>query len=64
MFAQVEQPGIGRYLMPGLPVEFGAFEREMPRRAPELGEHTDEILAEIGYSPAEIAALRETGAAR
>jgi crotonobetainyl-CoA:carnitine CoA-transferase CaiB-like acyl-CoA transferase len=29
------------------------------RRAPTVGEHTDEVLAEIGYSTAEIAALRE-----
>ncbi len=28
-----------------------------------LGEHTDEILAGLGYSPPQIAALRETGAA-
>jgi crotonobetainyl-CoA:carnitine CoA-transferase CaiB-like acyl-CoA transferase len=28
-------------------------------RAPQLGEHTDAILGEIGYSAAEIAALRE-----
>ena len=28
-------------------------------RAPQLGEHTDVILGEIGYSAAEIAALRE-----
>lgn len=62
MFAQVEQPGIGRYLMPGLPVEFGAFGREAPRRAPELGEHTDEILAEIvGLSGAEIGRLHDAG---
>ena len=30
-------------------------------RAPQLGEHTDAILAEIGYSDVEIAALREDG---
>lgn len=31
--------------------------------APGLGEHTDEILKEAGYDPAEIASLREVGAA-
>ena len=30
-------------------------------RAPLLGEHTEAILAEIGYSPAEVARLREAG---
>jgi crotonobetainyl-CoA:carnitine CoA-transferase CaiB-like acyl-CoA transferase len=29
---------------------------------PAVGQHTDEVLDELGYSPAEIAALRETGA--
>lgn len=62
MFTQVEQPGIGRYLMPGLPIDFGALEREEPRRAPELGEHTDEILAEIvGLGGAEIGRLHDAG---
>lgn len=31
------------------------------RRAPRLGEHTDEVLAELGYGPAEIAAMRADG---
>jgi crotonobetainyl-CoA:carnitine CoA-transferase CaiB-like acyl-CoA transferase len=30
--------------------------------APALGEHTVEALAEVGYTPAEIAALHERGA--
>jgi len=28
------------------------------RRAPTLGEHTDQIMKELGYSDADIAALR------
>ncbi len=60
LFDRVEQPGIGNYLVPGSPLEFGAFERLSPRRASILGEHTDEILADIlGLSDAEISRLYE-----
>jgi len=34
------------------------------RHAPLIGEHGDEVLLEAGYSPAEVAALREAGALR
>ncbi|HEY0636448.1 MAG TPA: CaiB/BaiF CoA-transferase family protein [Pseudonocardiaceae bacterium] len=33
-----------------------------PSPVPALGEHTDEVLARLGYSPAEVAALRSTAA--
>lgn len=59
MFSMLEQPGIGSYLTPGLPIEFGALGRERPRRASILGEHTDEILAETGFSEGEIAKLHD-----
>ena len=60
MFSRVEQPGIGSYLVPGSPFEFGEFERVTPERAPVLGEHTDEILADIlGLGDAEISQLHE-----
>ncbi|MCG6860429.1 MAG: CoA transferase [Chromatiaceae bacterium] len=62
MFSELEQPGIGSYLVPGSPIDFGAFDREPPRRAPILGEHTDEILSQdLGLSDSEIGRLRQAG---
>lgn len=61
MFSMLEQPGIGEYLTPGNPTAFSRIERAPPARAPVLGENTDEILSEIGYSNGEIAALHDDG---
>ncbi|MDQ3631309.1 MAG: 2-methylfumaryl-CoA isomerase, partial [Actinomycetota bacterium] len=58
MFADVEQPGIGTYLMGSSPLCFDECDRLPPRRAPALGEHTDEILADVlGLTDAEIGRL-------
>ena len=60
MFSMLEQPGIGRYLVPGSPLDFSSVPRETPGRAPALGEHTDEVLAEVlGLSDGAIGKLRE-----
>jgi 2-methylfumaryl-CoA isomerase len=59
MFGMIGQPGIGTFLAPGTPLSFSAFEREAPSPAARLGEHTDEILHEIGCSDAEIGALHD-----
>jgi 2-methylfumaryl-CoA isomerase len=65
MFEEVEQPGIGRYLMPGSPLWFEGIERLPVRRAPVLGEHTEEILAEVlGLGAAEIGRLHDEGTVR
>lgn len=62
MFAEVEHPGVGRYLMPGSALEFGKAERVPVRRAPILGEHTEEILADVlGLAGAEIGRLYDAG---
>lgn len=60
MFAELEQPGVGSYLVPGSPLDFSAFPRQVPRPAPLLGEHTDQILSqELGLSDTEIGRLRD-----
>jgi 2-methylfumaryl-CoA isomerase len=64
LFAEVEQPGIGRYPMPGLPLDFGAAPRQPTLPAPRLGEHTDVVLAQVlGLSDGEIARLHGAGIA-
>ncbi len=62
MFAMVDQPGIGSYLMPGSPLDFAAVARTPVRRAPRLGEHTEEILHDIlGLSDTEVGQLYDDG---
>jgi 2-methylfumaryl-CoA isomerase len=62
MFAEVDQPGIGTYLMPGSPLEFSAVQRVPPGPAPRLGQHTDEVLAGVlGLSGTEIGRLHAEG---
>jgi 2-methylfumaryl-CoA isomerase len=62
MFSMVEQPEIGTYLMPGSPLAFGAVERTPVRRAPKLGEHTDEILLDVlGLGEVEVGRLHDQG---
>ncbi len=48
----------GKYLTVGNPIKMSDSPTEVTR-SPLLGEHTDEVLAELGYSPERIAALRE-----
>jgi 2-methylfumaryl-CoA isomerase len=65
MWELVEHPGVGTYLMPGTPLDFSAFERVPVRRAPLLGEHTDEVLAELlGLTDSEIGRLEQDGVVR
>jgi 2-methylfumaryl-CoA isomerase len=62
MFEAVDHPGVGTYLMPGSPLDFAGLERLPVRRAPQLGEHTEEILADVlGLSPQEIGRLDDSG---
>ena len=62
LFEDVDQPGIGRFMMPGSPLEFRRHARESVRPAPTLGQHTDEILTGVlGLTSARIGELRDAG---
>lgn len=58
----VEQPDIGTYPVAGQAMHFSAVERAPARCAPRLGEHTDEILADLlGLDSSEIGRLHDAG---
>jgi 2-methylfumaryl-CoA isomerase len=62
MFSTLDQPGIGAYLVPASPLDFTRLGRLPARRAPLLGEHTEEILGDVlGLGEAEIGRLFDAG---
>jgi formyl-CoA transferase len=54
---EVDHPKRGKYLTVGNPIKMSDSSTEVTR-SPLLGEHTDEVLAELGYPAAEVASLR------
>ena len=51
----------GETIMPAPAPRFSRTPSALNRDRAETGAHTDEVLAEIGYSPGEIAGLRASG---
>jgi formyl-CoA transferase len=63
MLAEIEMPGAGRPLtVANTPLRMSETPGGVHRRAPLAGEHTDAVLADFGFTPEEIAALRRSGA--
>ena len=54
---EVDHPRRGKYLTVGNPIKMSDSPTQVTR-SPLLGEHTDEVLAELGYAAADVAALR------
>jgi crotonobetainyl-CoA:carnitine CoA-transferase CaiB-like acyl-CoA transferase len=59
MVETVTHPTIGELKMLGIPFKFSDTPAAVGRAPPTLGQHTDEILAELGMDAAAIAALRQ-----
>ena len=61
-FREMEHPTEGRVVVTAPPLRFEGAEGSIRRLAPVVGEHTAELLAEAGLSPAEIESLAASGA--
>ena len=58
---EVDHPKRGKYLTVGNPIKMSDSATDVTR-SPLLGEHTDQVLAELGYSAEQVAELRSSGA--
>jgi crotonobetainyl-CoA:carnitine CoA-transferase CaiB-like acyl-CoA transferase len=63
-FTEWDHPSYGRIKVLNSPVKLSKTPAEIRTRAPELGEHTDQIMKEAGYSESEIAEMKKAGIIR
>ena len=58
---EVEHPSMGRMSVVGCPIKLSETPSRGPAIAPEFGQHTEEVLTELGLEWSEISELREKG---
>jgi crotonobetainyl-CoA:carnitine CoA-transferase CaiB-like acyl-CoA transferase len=61
-FTTIDHPNLGPFEVVDAPFRFSRSHVTARGPAPEVGQHTEEVLLELGYSWEEISALREGGA--
>ncbi len=62
MVVEVEHPTLGTIKQPGFPIKFSDTPGTVRTAPPLLGQHTDAVLARLGYSAEEIERMRQNGA--
>ena len=58
-FDEIDQPGVGKLKLINEPVRFVQDPASIQSVVPGLGEHTDEVLASLGYTAEQIADMHE-----
>jgi len=58
---EFDHPRAGRVRVLKHPVRYSSGKAALRRTPPDLGEHTAEVLGELGYSSAEVDAMRAAG---
>ncbi len=61
MVVELRHPKLGRIRQMGVPVKLSVTPGRVVRPAPMLGQHTEEVLREYGFSPEEVSELRAKG---
>ncbi|RDB42661.1 CoA transferase [Halomonas sp. DQ26W] len=61
MVQEMEHPVMGRMKTIGFPSKFSVTPSQVRAPAPLFGQHTDEVLGDLGLAPDELATLREAG---
>lgn len=62
MFPTMQQPGVGDFRVTAMPIKFSETPPTITRHAPALGEHNEEVYAEmLGYTPEKVADLKQQG---
>jgi formyl-CoA transferase len=64
MAVELEHPIAGKIRNIGVPVKLSETPGSIRMPAPALGQHTDEVLSQFGYSHDEVAQFRESGAVK
>jgi formyl-CoA transferase len=61
VFVELDQPHHGRLQTVASPINLVCVDKVPPRAAPDLGEHTRDVLLEIGYQESEIEGMIAQG---